>query len=263
MGSVKPGMSLREIQDRFQAAVLSGDDAALCDIMDSSRTGRDVLFGVYRNAYASRLAEIIGQDHDALKAYLGDEEFDAMARAYISTHPSQTQNARWFSTLLPAFLQQTEPYRDYPQIADLAQIEASLNTAFDAADGPVIGLPDVASIPPEAWSILQFEPQSSATRFNIQSNAFDIWRALKDEADPPEPSHFDAPVSLLVWRQKFTPMIRQLGTEEAMLWNEASKGVKFGDLCEMAAAYDPGDPASRVANLLAGWLSAGLLSHVG
>jgi hypothetical protein len=261
MNRVKPGKSLREVQDRFQAAILSGDEGALADLMDSSRTSRSVLFGVYREAYASRLVEIIKADHEALHAYLGDEEFDNLARAYVSGHPSRTRSARWFSKQLPTFLLNNEPYSAYSEIADLASIEAALNSAFDAQDGPIIGLSDLASISPEIWCNLKFQPQSAAIRINIQSNAFDIWSAIKYDCDPPEPAHFDHPVQLLVWRQKFTPMIRQLGTEEAMLWDEARKGVKFGDLCEMAATYDPVETTKRVAGFLAGWLRADLLSE--
>ena len=115
-GMPAAGLSLREIQDRFQAAILSGDDAALADIMDNSRTGREVLFGVYRNAYVSRLIEVIGNDHGLLHTYLGDDGFDAMARAYIAAHPSRTQNARWVSKFVPVFLRTTEPYSAYPVI---------------------------------------------------------------------------------------------------------------------------------------------------
>ncbi len=257
-----PSPGLVELQDRFQTAILSGDDAALADIMDNSRTGREVLFGVYRNAYAVRLVEVISQDHDVLHAFLGDDSFDAMARAYIAAHPSRTQNARWFSNHIPAFLAETEPYQSYPEIADLARIEASLNSAFDAPDGPVIALQDIASIPPEIWGDLQFKPHSSATRLNIKSNALDIWRSMKDGVPPPEPVHIEAPVPILVWRQVATPVVRELTAEEAMMWDEAVKGVLFSSLCEMAAIFDKPDEApTRVAGYFAGWLGAGLLSQ--
>ena len=255
------GLSLREIQDRFQAAILTGDRAALADIMDNSRTGREVLFGVYANAYVGRLIEIIGNDHEQLHRYLGDEGFDQMARAYIAAHPSRTQNARWVSRHIPQFLGVTEPWRNFPEIVDVARIEQALNTAFDAPDGPVIGLPELTAIPPERWDGLMFSAHPSAHRFNIATNGLEIWRAMKDEADPPEPQHFGEPVKLLVWRQGGTPKIRVLLPEEAMMWDEAGKGMRFGVLCEMVATFDRADEAAmRAARYLAGWLGAGLLS---
>ena len=71
-GVAKTVLTLRDIQDRFQSAILSGDEAVLADILDNSRTGRDVLFGVYRNAYVGRLVEVVAHDHDLLHGYLGD-----------------------------------------------------------------------------------------------------------------------------------------------------------------------------------------------
>ena len=277
----KPGLSLRDIQDRFQAAILSGDDAVLADILGNSRTGREVLFGVYRHAYAGRLIEVLAHDHEALQAYLGGEGFETMARAYIAAYPSRTQNARWVSRNLPLFLTSTGPYSENPHIADLAVVEAALNNAFDAADGPVIGVEQLAAFAPDLWGSLQFKPHSSAHRFNIGSNALDIWRALRDDAEPPEPEVLaevrcdpagslplqQQPIGnarrLLVWRQGATPMIRALEPEEAMMWDECAKGVRFSSLCEMVATYDrPEEASMRAAKYLAGWLSAGLLSAV-
>lgn len=260
-GSRARGPSLRELQEQFQAAILSGDDAVLGIIRDNSRTGRDVLFGVYLNAYVSRLVEVLAHDHDMLHAYLGDEGFADMARAYIAAYPSRTQNVRWIARNLPAFLTATKPFSNYPQIADLANIEIALNNAFDATNGPVIGLAQLAAVDPETWGQLQFSTHPSSHRFDITTNAFEIWRALRAGTEPPEPVTPGERQRLLVWRKGGTPMIRALGPEEAMMWDEAAKGVRFSILCEMAATYDkPDEAATRAAGYLAGWLNSELLS---
>jgi hypothetical protein len=89
--------TLAELQSAFQRAVISGDDDIMNSILDNSRTNRAVLFGVYRHAYVSRLIDIVRNDHRLLHAYLGDEAFSKIARAYIAARPSHTQNGRWFS----------------------------------------------------------------------------------------------------------------------------------------------------------------------
>ena len=60
--------SLRELQDTFQRGILAGDDAILAEVKDSAKEERKVLFGVYRNAYVARLAEIVGDDYEQLHA---------------------------------------------------------------------------------------------------------------------------------------------------------------------------------------------------
>jgi hypothetical protein len=56
-------------------------------------------------------------------------------------------------------------------------------------------------------------------------------------------------------------MVRALSPEEAMMWDEAAKGVPFGRLCELAAVYDDPDTAPlRAAQHLKGWIGSGALS---
>lgn len=245
----------------FQEAILKGGDEVLRFIPTNSRTNAGVLFGVYRNAYVARLVEVVGSDHPLTASYLGEEVFDDLARGYVAAHPSTTQNARWVSQHLTAYARSTQRFAPHAQVGDLIAIEAALNTAFDAADDEVLDVTALQAVAPEQWERLVFTPHASAQRLRLTSNAFDLWMALKDDADVPA-AETGLQVELLAWRLEATPMIRVIGAEEAMMWDEASKGVRFGVLCEMAATYD--DPATaplRAAQYLQGWLSAGALSR--
>jgi hypothetical protein len=250
-------------QDDFQRGILEADDAVLTEILDSPKQRREVLFGVYRHAYGSRLAVAMRNDHDLLHDYLGDEMFDEMARAYIAAHPSQYANVRWFAQALPQFLRSTEPYSGYPVLSDLCALEKALNDAFDAEDAPVLALADMAGFAPEPWADLKFEPHPSARRLDVATNASPIWLALKDSEDPPDPLSLEEPCRLLVWRQDVMPMFRELTSEEAMMWDEAAQGVRFGVLCSMLAIYaDPDGAAARGAGYLQSWITGGLLTRV-
>jgi len=74
-------------QSAFQQGILGGDASVLSEIFDSPREKRDVLFGVYQNAYGSRLVEAMRNDHKLLHGYLGDEMFDEMGHAYVAANP--------------------------------------------------------------------------------------------------------------------------------------------------------------------------------
>ncbi len=253
-------MNLAELQDSFQKALLAGDDAVLAALADGPRASRQTLLGVYRDGYILRLIEFAQNDHELLRVYLGDEAFEELVRACAAAHPSHTRNARYFCARLPEFLAAAPPYDAHPQLAELAALEKALNDAFDAADAPVLGVADVAALPAAEWPALTFSPHPSAVRLDFSTNAADIWRALKDEAEPPEPCGPDEPQRLLVWRQE-NAKFRALGAEEAMLWDEAAKGASFAALCEMAAFYgDPGGAAQRVADILHGWIASDLLA---
>jgi hypothetical protein len=54
---------------------------------------------------------------------------------------------------------------------------------------------------------------------------------------------------------------KPLTAEEAMMWNEAAKGVAFGVLCEMVATFAGEDEAElRAATYLKGWVDMGMLA---
>jgi hypothetical protein len=93
------------------------------------------------------------------------------------------------------------------------------------------------------------------------TNAFAIWKSLKDGNTPSQTARFADPESVIVWRQDLAPMVRVMPYEEAMMWTEASRGVRFDVLCELLAAFDaPEGAAARAAGYLQGWLTSGLLT---
>ncbi len=253
--------TLREIQDSFQRGILAGDDAILGEVKDSAKEKRKVLFGVYRNAYVARLAEIVGEDYEQLQAYLGDQAFAKLVKAYIAANPSDRRSARWFGRHLPAFVRKSAPYAEHREIAEIAELEKALTDAFDGPDAEPLRIDALGSLELEAWPKLVFLPHPTAIRLTFSTNAADIWSALKSETDPPKPQRLPEPQAILVWRQEFMSHFRPLSAEEAMMWDEAAKGVRFGVLCEMVATFAGEDEAElRAASYLKGWVDMGMLA---
>lgn len=253
--------SLKDLQARFQAAIVDGEDRALDDVNDSAREDRHVLFGVYRNAYVLRLAEILGNEYELTHSYLGDEYFDMLARAYIAAHPSNQTNARWFGRHLPHFVRGMEPFSDHLEVAELIALEKALGDAFDGPDGSPVTIEEVAAVPPEDWPMLVFTPHPTAIRLRATTNAPDIWMALNKDTQPPEVEKLPEPKTVMVWRQDVTSRFRTFEAEEAMMWIEAAKGVRFGVLCEMVATFGGPDEADvRAATYLKNWIETGMLT---
>lgn len=250
------------LQDAFQKAILDGDEAVLDELLDGAREKRDVLFGVYRNAYFARLVEILQNEFQALAAFMGEDDFDAAARAYIAAVPSRHRNARWVGRDLADFLSRTPSYAERPVLGEIARFETALNDAFDAADAKLLAISDLAQVPPDDWAALRFEAQPSARRLDQTTNATAIWSADKAGEPLPEAEMREEPERLIVWRRDATPMFREMSVEEAMLWDEAARGSTFGQLCTLSATYDdPDNAAGRCAGHLVGWINAGMLAR--
>jgi hypothetical protein len=209
--------SLKALQDSFQRGLLAGDDTILDEIKDSTKEDRNVLFGVYRNAYVLRLIEVLADDYEQLHAYVGDKPFAKLARAYIHAHPSDRRSARDFGRHMPQFLRQAEAYTKHPELAEIAALEKALGDAFDGPDAEPLRLEQLASVAPQDWSRLVLQPHPTAIRLTFTTNAADLWSALHAETAPPKPRRLVEPEAILVWRQAFMARFRPLPPEEAMM----------------------------------------------
>jgi hypothetical protein len=254
---------LAQLQAVMQRSILEGDNATLCFIKPTPNDTPETMLGIYKNAYVLRLVEVIGNDHEYLKTYLGDEQFGRMGRDYVKAHSSHSPNARWFAHRLPEFLAAAEPWSGHPELAELADLERALNDAFDAPDAPVFTFGDLQALDPESIANATFAIHPSMRLIKAATNAASLWSALKSEERPPKPELLPEPIDILVWRQGFASRFRLLGAEEFMALSEAAKGVPFAVLCEMIATMDdPDSAAMRAGGYLRGWIEAELVSAV-
>lgn len=254
------GPTLAEIQASFQRALMADDPAVLAEIVDSPSERREVLLGVYQNAYIMRLLGFLRTDHEKLAALAGNDAMDRIGRAYFVAHPSRHPNARWASAKLPEFLSQDRRFAGTPILAEMARLERALSDAFDAADAGILRLTHLGAVDPRDWPRLAFSPQPSVRRLTLNTNAVEIWRAINSGSEPPMPAALTEPMQVAAYRHELTARFRILGYDEAMAWDEMCKGVAFGGLCEMLAMYGgEADAAIRAASLLKGWIDEEML----
>lgn len=253
--------SLSEIQAQLQAAILDGHEGILALLFDGAHASRTTLLGVYRHAYMARLTEVLMNDYPLLSSYVGDDFFRPLARSFIIAHPSRSQNVRWFGSAFPEFLAKHESASEHPHLSELADIERSVANAFDSPDAPLLSVGDLALYPPNDWERLTFVFHPSVAFLQTTTNAFDLWKALKENEPPPDVVHLSSREHVAVWRHGTTPNVRRISNEEAMLCQEMRQGVPFGGLCEMLATYnETGDISARAAGYLQTWLAGGMLS---
>ena len=282
---------LRRQQQAFAAAVLAqGTGTGAEPLLRRGPTGTAPALGVYRHAYRARLVGALRDNFEILARALGDQAFEALARAYIAAHPSRQPSMRWFGDQLTAFIDQRLAADDglvaHPALADLARMDWALRGAFDAADAPVITRQALAALPPDAWPGLRLVLHPSVRQLALHWAVEAAWHALRTaadgagsdaidadgadsadstEGDPELPAPAELAHALLVWRRGLETQWRSLAAAEAALLHAVANGVCFGDLCEQAAALvapDAGADAAvpLVVGLLEQWLADGLVS---
>ena len=252
--------SLADIQSAVHQAIVENSSAALKFVAPMSHGNPAAAFRVYQDAYSLRLAGFLANDFPMLKAYVGDDQFDAIARLYIHANPSSHPNARWYSDSFPTFLKTSNALADNTECLELAVLEQALTRAFDAADLPAMTLADLAAIRPAQAGDLQMNLQPSSTVLTFQQNTTSIWSALKADIEPPHPHKLDQPQKILVFRQDQASRFRLLGEDEAMALAFIRDGVSFAVLCEMMAFQnDDGEVPKRAAMFLRIWLESQML----
>lgn len=255
--------SLADLQSAMQAAVLDGAAASPDWLAQPRSRDGSIRLKTYQNAYLIRLVGILRGDFDMLWTWMGDDQFDELALAYIRACPSKVRDARWFADRLPGFAANTAPWSQVAAIGDLAELQWSVGKAFDAADAPMADLNDLASVAPDTAAALRLELHPAVSLLTQGSNAAEILSALRAEETPPPPETLEAPRTIMVWRRELTARYAVLDEEEAMLALAARDGADFAMLCDMAAMRDDPDTAAmRVASTLRQWLQNGVISRI-
>ena len=255
-------------QGQLKRAILGAEPAGLL----RTAAGREPLLHIYRQAYVGRLASALRDNFGVLPQVLGDDAFDALARAYIEAQPSRRPSIRWFGDGLAAFMAERDDLVPHPALIDLARMEWALRTAFDAADAPAIDVQALAGVAAEVWPSLVFDAVPSVQLLELAWNVAPVWRALQDRAGddapdlvepPPEPQPQPPPQPLahclLVWRHGLSPRWRSVEALTARLLHAALRGERFDALCALAAQTVGDEQAALdAASALHGWLADGL-----
>ena len=251
---------LADLQSLVQKSIVGGTFNASALLNKPPHGTAELAFKVYQDAYFLRLSGFLAHDYPLLKTYLGEDQFEQLAKAYILAMPSKHPNARWYSSQLPQFLATSEIFDDLPECIELAELEFALTMAFDAADAPVMTIAELAKIKPEDAGELQLRLQPSAMILAFRQNTTSIWSALKADMEPPRAHNLDNPQSVLVFRQDNAARFRLLGEEEATAIINVRYGMSFAVLCETMAFQNAGENVpQRAAMFLRGWVESQIL----
>jgi len=253
--------ALTRVQEDFQEHLLRGSQAVLAHLSDGGRVPAATRLGIYAGAYGARLAEALASNYSAL-AKLLDEDFRALAAAYVRAHDSGFRSIRYYGHELPQFLASHPDYAAAPLLAELARFEWAMGEVFDAADATPVGAPALSQLAPERWAQLRFRFHPSLRRLDLHWNAPQVWQALSEPASRPAAQVSDVPTPWLLWRAGLSSYFRSLTAAEAVTLDAAVSGWPFGELCELLCEQVGAEAApAQAATYLRTWVEAGLIVH--
>ncbi len=252
--------SLTQLQQAFLDD-LTGDDRGNLEslVLDDGKVDLSTRLGIYRNAYLVRLRDALGTDHEILQLYIGEQAFTELAEDYVAEQPSRGYSLRHLGDGLAAFLATHPRYGQLPVLAELAEFERLLLSAFDAANAHRVSLDDLARLAPELWPGLTLEWHPSVRLATFAHGPVEIWQALKQDRTPPQASA--TPTAWVIYRnaQRLTEF-RSVPTDEWAVLSLAQHGAPFSDVCSALLEWHATqDAATRAAQLIQTWVSEGLV----
>ncbi|ADG20915.1 HvfC/BufC N-terminal domain-containing protein [Paraburkholderia atlantica] len=124
-------------QQRFADALLDAAcEPALSDAVAASATPAPLhhRIALYRGNLWAHGRGALANAYPVLLELVGDDYFDALARAYDRAHPSQSGDLNRFGRTLPEFIECYEADARFRYFGDLARLEWALHGAHFAAD---------------------------------------------------------------------------------------------------------------------------------
>jgi hypothetical protein len=256
-------MQLRELQRAFQARLLAGESGIEAQLAGANRPDFLARVDVYADGYYARLVEALGTTYPALKAALGESEFERTMRDFIAAEPSRYYSVRDYGARVADHLQGSGALMRAHVLAQLARWEWTLADVFDARDDAPADVEALAAIPHQRWAQVGFGLRACVYRFVTDSNAVDWWRAARGQGEAPDDFKAEPLVNWLLWRRGVATVFRSLEPDEAAAVDAALSGASFAVLCERIADHiGAADAPLRAASLLRGWFAEELIATV-
>lgn len=252
-------MSLRQLQENFQAYILQQDETILADIGTENVNVMERI-DIYRQGYSLRLLDILEKDFPYFRKMLSSEAFQQLGHDYIKAYPSDNFNICKFSRNFSQFLlDQNHP----PHWADMIAFEWALSGILDASDAPQIDVNELGQVAGESWPYIQFSFHPSVEIHGYYYNAPSIVYAYMFDNEPPALEHYETPQYWIIWRKDLCSYFESINAQQLWMFGAINEGKTFGEICEGLCQWLPEEEVAMfAAGTLRNWIERGLFSEL-
>ncbi len=227
-------------QATFAAALLNPE--VPCPVGLTAWNGSDPArrFAVYRNNVVSSLIDALAETFPVVQELVGEAFFRAMAGVFVRQAPPPSVQLVEYGAGFPAFIEQFDPARGVPYLADVARLEFLRVRAFHAADADSVSLKQItqALADPERLPLLQVGCHPSLGVLSSRYAVVSLWAAHQGVGDLTEVNPF-LPESVLVARVGLEVHVVSLPPGGDRLVTGFAHGLPLGAAAALALAAHP------------------------
>lgn len=121
-------------QASFAAALLTPDQPSPAGLRAWNGSDPAARLAVYRNNVVSSLIDAVADSFPVTQELVGEEFFRAMAAIFVRVHPPRSKVLAHYGGEFADFVNDFEPARTVPYLADVARLERARVLAYHAAD---------------------------------------------------------------------------------------------------------------------------------
>lgn len=230
---------LRDLQAAMRRELLRAGTSIPPGI-ESDAIPADIRFAIHANNVVGSLVEALEAAFPATARLLGGPAFRRTALAFVRRHPPRVPHLLAYGDHFPDHLARAAAVR--PAAADLARVEWAWNTAYFAADAPVLDIAALRAVPGDRYPALRLALHPSAHLLTCAHPVLELWDALRRGETVPETTFrpTPAPQQLLIVRPLLDVQAVTLGPGEMTLLMALSAGSDLSHAAMAASAIEPG-----------------------
>ena len=188
-------------QHEFSQAVFDPARSVPDGLVDPRSRPAGKRFDVYRNNVVVSLIKAAEEAFPVLLRLIGEQNFRAMAAAFVRAHPPESPLMMYFGQKMPTFLEGFAPLGAYPYMTDIARLELALRRSYHAADADPIAPDALSELAPEALMASTFTLAPSLQVIRSDWPIHGIWAMNMAGGPNPAPRAED----VVILRAEFDP----------------------------------------------------------
>ena len=151
-------MQLNKVQETFKDTILDHPDALespdqdFAALFENGDIPLSKRLSVYRNNIVGSLTDVMLATFPAIEKLVGKEFAEGMARSFVLESPPSQGCLHKYGHDFAEFIENFEPAKSLPYLADIARLELAMNDAYYAKDDTALSQEELASIPGEELS---------------------------------------------------------------------------------------------------------------
>lgn len=215
---------------------------------------------VYHGMYLLRMAEALASDYPAVRHFLGEEGFADLVRDYVDRHPSASYTLNRLGDRLPDyFLEESGGRAAF--LHDLARAELAITQAFDEESSPTIDVDALRAIGDADGLAVRLRPIRALRLLSLRHTVVSHLDAARHGRPAPRPRRRAS--RLLVWRQAYTVLRRELSADEHAVLAALVAGATLEEAVGAVVARIQASRRSDVVfRWFRGWVADGLFAAV-